>query len=262
MEGDKRGTALVTGASSGIGAEFVRQLARERYDVVLVARRREELDRVAAEAATAHGVTTEVLDADLATDEGLSRAEQRIRASRIDLLVNNAGFGTNGTFADLPLDREMKEMDVNVRALVRLSHAALGEMYGRRTGAIINTASTAAFQAVPYMATYAATKAFVLHFSEALHEESKQHGVSVTCLCPGPVKTEFQDVVGFERERLRDIGWVGVESVVECALSAMRARRAITVPGALNVGAAFTAKMAPRFIVRRIAGSMFRNASG
>ena len=132
-------------------------------------------------------------------------------------------------------------------------------MVQRRRGGIINVASTAAFQPIPYNATYAAAKAFVLHFSEAVHEEAKQHGVTVTCLCPGPVRIEFQQVAGIDESRLPAMAWMGVDAVVESALLAMRSGRAITVPGALNVAAAAGSRMAPRFLVRRIAGSMFRD---
>jgi hypothetical protein len=260
--GKDRMRALVTGASAGIGAEFGRQLARDGYDVLLVARRRDELDRLATEVAAAHGVTAEVLDADLSNDDGVARVEQRVRDERFDVLVNNAGFGTSGQFGALPLERELMEVDVNVRALVRLSHAALHQMYGRGSGAIINVASTAAFQPVPNMAIYGATKAFVLHFSEALHEESRAHGVTVTCLCPGPVRTEFQQVAGLAEGRIPSMVWTDVEHVVTSAIRGMRARRAIVIPGMANLGGAMSARLLPRFVVRRIAGRMFRDAMG
>jgi short-subunit dehydrogenase len=260
--GTGRLRALVTGASAGIGAEFARQLARDGYDLVLVARRREELDRLATEVAAAHGVTAEALDADLGAEDGVARTQQRIADERIDLLVNCAGFGTSGEFGALPLERELLELDVNVRALVRLSHAALHQMYDRRSGAIINVASTAAFQPVPNMALYGATKAFVLHFSEALHEESRRHSVTVTCLCPGPVRTEFQQVAGLSEGRIPSIAWTDVEHVVASAIRAMRAGQAISVPGLANRGGAISAKLLPRFVVRRIAGRIFRDAMG
>jgi len=147
---------------------------------------------------------------------------------------------------------------VNVRALMRLTHAALGPMVERGRGGVINVASTGAFQPVPYMATYAATKAFVLYFSEALHEEVKGKGVTVTCLCPGPVKTEFQQVAGVNDRRVPSMAWTSVDAVVESALKAVSARRAITVPGALNRLTATAVKLMPRFVARRVAGSMFK----
>ncbi|MGH9693377.1 MAG: SDR family NAD(P)-dependent oxidoreductase, partial [Bryobacteraceae bacterium] len=224
------------------------------------ARRRDLLDALAAELASAHGAQADVMEADLATDAGVSMIEARLAAGDIDLLINNAGFGTSGEFAELPLARELQEIDLNVRALVRLCHAALPSMYERRAGAIINVASTGGFQPVPYMATYAATKAFVLHFSEAVHEEAAAHGVTVTCLCPGPVKTAFQENAGLESSRLPSVGWVTVDDVVSAALSSMRRKRAIAIPGALNRATAQSAALMPRFVTRKIAGSMFRNA--
>ena len=255
-EAASRPRALITGASGGIGEAFARHLGKGGHDLVLVARRRDRLERLAAELSEAHGVDAEVVEADLADDSAVATVEERLRRGDIDLLVNDAGFGTRGEFAGLPLARELEELDVNVRALMRLTHAALGPMVGRGRGAVINVASTGAFQPVPHMATYAATKAFVLHFSEALHEEVKGKGVTVTCLCPGAVKTEFQQVAGVDESRLR--AWKSVDAVVESALKAVAARRAITVPGALNVSLVAAVKLMPRFVVRRIAGSMFK----
>ncbi len=253
-----RPRALVTGASAGIGEAFARHLARQRYDLVLLARRRDRLETLASELSTGWSIAAEVLEADLGKDAGAALAEERLRVGDIGLLVNNAGFGTRGEFAGLPLGRELEEIDVNVRAVVRLSHAALQSMVPRRRGAIINVASTAAFQAMPRNATYAASKAFVLHFSEALHEEVRQHGVTVTCLCPGPVHTEFQQVAGVEGSRVPALGWTSPDAVVEAAVSAMRDGRAITVPGVLNKIGAVGAQLAPRFLSRRVAGAIFQ----
>ena len=256
----QRPIALVTGASSGIGSGFATELGRAGYDVVLVARRRDLLDSMATELRSLQAMRADIIEADLATDAGVSAIERRVAQGDIDLLVNNAGFGTQGEFEALPIARELQEIDLNVRAVVRLCHAVLPSMYERRSGAIINVASTGAFQPVPYMATYAATKAFVLHFSEALHEEAAAHGVTVTCLCPGPVKTGFQENAGLESSRLPSVGWVTVEDVVASALSSMRRGRAIAIPGALNRATAESASLMPRFITRKIAGAMFRNA--
>ena len=254
------GTAVVTGASAGIGEAFARRLAGRGHDLVLIARRKDRLDRLAGELSKEHGVAAAVIPADLAIDGGVSLVEERVRQGDVEVLVNNAGFGTVGEFAELPLDRELEELDLNVRALVRLTHAALASMVPRRRGGIINVASTAAFQPLPYNATYAATKAFVLHFSDAVHEEAREHGVTVTCLCPAPVRTEFQQVAGIDESRMPALAWMSVDAVVEAALSAMRAGRAIVIPGALNAMMAQSARMAPRFVVRRIAGSMMRDA--
>jgi short-subunit dehydrogenase len=260
MEQSKRPVALVTGASSGIGRGFAEHLARTGYDLALVARRRDLLESLAGELRDAHGGTADVLEADLATDAGVCAIERRLAEGDVGVLVNNAGFGTHGEFAELPIGRELQEIDINVRALVRLCHAALPSMYARGSGGIVNVASTGGFQPVPYMATYAATKAFVLHFSEALHEEAARHGVTVTCLCPGPVKTGFQESAGIESSKMPQVGWVTVDDVVASALSSLRRKRAIAIPGALNRATAESASFMPRFVTRKIAGAMFRNA--
>ena len=253
--------ALVTGASSGIGEAFARQLAKKRYDLVLVARRRDRLEKLSAELAEAHGTDAEVISADLATPEGIHTVEKRIGQGDIGLLVNNAGFATRGNFANMSIDRELEEMDVNTKALVRLTRAALEPMVQQKKGIVINVGSTGAFQPVPYMSTYAATKAFVLHFSEGVHEEVKPHGVTVTCLCPGYVMTEFQQVAGLDRNKIPSQGRVTAEQVVEAALKGAAAGRAIVIPGALNrTLATGLVRMTPRFAVRRIAGSMFKDA--
>lgn len=258
--GATRPVALVTGASSGIGRGFAEQLARTGYDLVVAARRRDALDALASQLQSADGAEVEVIEADLATDAGVMTVEQRLARGDIDLLINNAGFGTRGEFAELPVARELQEIDLNVRALVRLCHAALPPMCARGAGGIINVASTGGFQPVPFMATYAATKAFVLHFSEALHEEAAPHGVTITCLCPGPVKTAFQETAGIDGSAMPSIAYVSVESVVTAALAALRRRRAIAIPGALNRATAQGAMLMPRVVTRKIAGSMFRNA--
>lgn len=255
-EGTKR--ALITGASSGIGEAFARQLARKGYDVVLVARRRDRMEKLAADVTAASGAAAEIVEADLALPDAVAAVEARLRQGDISMVVNCAGFGTRGEFASLPEDRELEEIDVNVRALTRLSHAALETMLPAHSGTIINVASTGAFQPVPYMATYAATKAYVLSFSEALHEEAKPHGVTVTCVCPGPVKTEFQQVAGVDQRSLR-LGWTTPEKVVNMTLSAASRGKAIVVPGGLNQATALSNRFVPRFVTRKIAGAMFKN---
>ncbi|MCH7812361.1 MAG: SDR family oxidoreductase [Chloroflexi bacterium] len=255
----KRPLALITGASVGIGEGFARHLAKRGYDLVLVARRKDRLDTLAAELSSEHSVSCDVLGADLVQEEGVSAVEERLRSGGIDLLVNNAGFGTVGAYVELPLDRELAQIDLNVRALVRLTHCALEVMVPLKRGAIINVASMAGFQAIPYNATYAATKAFVLHFSEAVHEEAKEHGITVTCLCPGPVRTEFQQVAGIEEAGVPAMAWTTVDTVVDSALSAMRSRRAIAIPGAFNAATAVGSRLMPRALTRRIAASFFKD---
>jgi short-subunit dehydrogenase len=238
---------------------------------VLVARRKDRLDTLAATLSALHSVMVEVIPADITTQRGIGVVRKRIRAGDITLLVNNAGVGSVGEFAQLPLEREVEQVDLNIRALVQLTHAALRSMIQHERGVIINVASMAGFQAVPYNATYAATKSFVLNFSEALHEEAKARGVTVTCLCPGPVRTEFQHVAGIEATRmggralLHYMARATVHDVVRAALSAAKAGRAIAIPGGINVAIAETAQLMPRPIVRRLAGASFRgqaNAKG
>ena len=251
-----RPRALVTGASAGLGEVFATKLAKKGYDLVITARRKDRLEAL-AESLASSGAATEVIEADLATDAGVDLLVPA--AGEVALLVNNAGFGTVGDFAELPIERELNELNVNVRALMRLSHAALRGMSERGRGAIINVASTAAFQPIPHNATYSATKAFVLHFSEALHEEAKRRGVTVTCLCPGPVKTEFQEVAGVNESTVPAIMWTSAEDVVDSALSAMAVRRAYVVPGAMNVMTAMGGRLVPRFLTRKVAGAFFRD---
>ena len=236
-------------------------MAKKRYDLVLVARRRERLEKLAAELAEAHGIGAEVLETDLGGMEGVATVERRLAGGDVDLLVNNAGFATRGDFAAKSVWRELEQIDVNVKALVALTHAVLQPMLARKQGTIINVGSTGSFQPVPYMSTYAATKAFVLHFSEGLHEEVKKHGVTVTCLCPGFVLTEFQQVAGLDRNRIPSQGRVTAKQVAEAALKGAAAGRAIVIPGALNrTLATGLVRMTPRFAVRRIAGSLFKDA--
>jgi len=250
--------AIVTGASAGIGAEFARQLARKGYALVLVARRQEVLEELAADLAARYDVEAEVLAADLTTGEGVAAVETRLAAGDVDMLVNNAGFGTIGEFHGLPPDRELAEIDLNIKALVSLTRAALGPMVERGSGTVINLASLGAFQPCPYMATYVATKAFVLHFSESVHEEVRGYGVTVTCLCPGFVPTEFQQASGVDLEEVRTFGLQTPKQVVAAALKGAAAGRAIVVPGALNGIMSQTSRIAPRFLTRKVSGSFFK----
>lgn len=252
-------TALITGASSGLGEEFARQLARKGYNLVLVARREDLLQRLAQELSQAHGTVAEVIRADLSQPDGVALAEKRLVSGDIDLLVNNAGFGTHGEFARLPLERELEEIDLNVRALVSLSHAAAGSMLRRGRGRIINVASIAAFQPVPFTATYAATKAFVLYFSEGLNEEVRRKGVSVTAVCPGPVKTGFQETAGIDGSKL-PIGWVDAKTVVSSALRASEKGRAVCTPGILYGFITGGTRLLPRWLARKLAAATMRNA--
>lgn len=251
--------ALVTGASSGIGEVFARRLAAAGADLVLVARRLERLHALAQELGGPH-TKVEVLLADLTDDDGLAAVEQRLAAMErpVDLLVNSAGFGTTGYFAELPVEREVAMIGLNVVALVRLTHAGLVAMADRGKGAIVNVSSMAGFQALPRTATYAATKAFVTNFTEALAEEARGSGVHLQALCPGFTRTEFHTTNAFDAGRLPGLAWQSAEKVVDASLAALKRNRVVVVPGALNRVAATASWLAPRSVVRRLASTVVR----
>lgn len=254
--------ALVTGASAGLGEEFARQLADRGSDLVLVARREDRLEALAADL-RATGRQVQVLAADLATDEGLSAVAARLgdTASPIDLLVNNAGFGAYGDVVDLPVDTQMRMIEVNVSAVTRLAHAALAGMVARGRGGVINVASTAAFQPDPHAAVYGATKAYVLSLSQALHEEAAPHGVRVLALCPGVTPTEFQKAAGIHAP-LPDVVLTSPAQVVASGLRAFSRRRAVEVPGVANRIVALAATTGPAVVSRRISGLAHRTFTG
>jgi short-subunit dehydrogenase len=252
-------SALVTGASAGIGEAFARALSSRGASVVLVARRGERLEALARELGNA-----EVLVADLLEERGIGTVAERLGHGDVDLLINNAGFGTVGPFHELPLGREMEQVDILVRAVVRLTHAALAVMVPRGSGGVINIASMAAFQPVPYNAVYAASKAFVVSFSEAVHEEVKPHGIAVTCACLGPVATEFQRVANIKKQRIamrrlvRAMARTGMNEIVDTTLRAHERGEAVCVPGALNATLALSPRALPRAFVRRMAGRFYK----
>ena len=248
-----RKVALVTGASAGLGVDFARQLSERGYRLVLAARRRERLDQLAAELGNARAVAIDLSKANAAAR---LMADIEANGETVDLLVNNAGFGLIGKFAELDPKRLRQMIDLNVGTLTDLCRAVAAGMIARKSGGIINVASTAAFQPGPKMAVYFATKAFVLSLTEALHEELKPHGVHVTCLCPGPTHTEFGDVAGFGGNRMFDKVAMDSPEVVSAGIDGLDKNRAVVVPGVLNkLGAAGT-RFAPRPVVRKIAGAI------
>jgi len=213
--------ALVTGASSGIGQSFSAALAAAGTDLVLVARRRERLEELAAELGAAHGCEVEVLVADLVEDGGLAGVEARLRDDDrpIDLLVNNAGFGSHGSFVDLSVADEDEEIRLNVLAPVRLAHAVLPGMLDRGRGGILNVSSMAGLQPLPHWTTYAATKAFLTSFSEALHEEVRTRGVVVMALKPGMTRTPFHERSGLPPVVIPGAFWMDADDVVASTLT-------------------------------------------
>lgn len=245
--------ALVTGASAGIGEEFARQLAARGTDLVLVARREERL-RALAEGLALSGREVEVLAADLADPEERARVEARLAAdeSPIDLLVNNAGFGIYGEFDQLDLERQAAMIELNVTALTRLTHAVLPQLRRAGGGGVINVASTAAFQPDPYGAVYGATKAFVLSFTQAIHEELAGAGIRAMALCPGFTTTEFQDVADVNQRAMPSPAVMTAEPVVRKALDAFTRDRAVFLPGAVNKLLAGSSSVSPTVLSRRV----------
>ncbi len=230
----ERPLALVTGASSGIGATFARRLAARGYDLVLVARRKERLEELAREIED-NGARAGVLVADLADEADLERVAEHIGGfDRLDLLVNNAGFGARGLFFDTDLASQDRMHRLHVLATVRLTHAALKGMVARNSGGIINVSSVAAFWGSPNSTSYTATKAWMNSFTEGLHLELKSRGsaVKVQALCPGFTYSEFHDVAGMDRKAIPASWWMTAEDVVDASLRGLDEGRLIVIPGA------------------------------
>ncbi len=251
-------SALVTGASSGIGEVLARRLAAAGVPTVVVARR---ADRLQAIADDYDGV--EVMAADLLTMKGQRAVVARIAdaAQPIELVVNNAGFGTNGLVHELDPDRLADEIQLNVMALTRLSHAAVEAMVPRGRGWLLNVSSVASFQPAPGLAVYAATKAYVTSFSESLHEEVKSHGVNVSALCPGLTKTEFQSVSNTEQyaDEFPAFAWTSPEQVVDEGLSSVISNRTLAVPGAQYKVMTAASNVTPRWLKRRMSSMIQRD---
>jgi hypothetical protein len=248
-------TALVTGASSGIGREFAGLLASDGHDLVLLARSEETLRELGERLQADYGVTVTVVVKDL-TDPDAPRATADALAERditVDVLVNDAGFGTHGPFVESDLDRELDEIRLNVTALTELTRRFLPGMVERGTGAVLNVASTAAFQPGPFMAVYYATKAYVLHFSEALSEEVAGTGVTVTALCPGPTDTGFQSRADVADTALFERGVMDARTVARAGYRGMQRGDAVVVPGLRNRLLTFLVRFLPRSTVRKTA---------
>lgn len=254
-------TALITGASMGIGAEFARQLAERGMNLVLVARSHDKLKALADELTARHSVTADVIAADLGRADEVARviAETAGLGREIHILINNAGFATFGKFGENDPSREAQEIALNVQTLVTLTHAYLPGMLSRKSGGIIQLASVAGFQPVPYMAIYGATKAFVLSFSEALWAETQGSGVKVLAVCPGPVDTPFFDNANKSASELGMGKMDTAQNVVTTSLKALEKGWSYVIPGPfMNRAMAFSNRLAPRAAVARIAESMMR----
>ena len=248
--------AVVTGASTGIGAAFARVLAARGYDLVLVSRNEVRLRELGDELERSHSRTSQVLAADLETDGGVARVADRLRdaARPIELLVNNAGFLTTGRFHELPVEREAGEVRLNVLALTVLTHAALGPMVERGHGGVINLSSVGAYQPLPLSATYSATKAFVSSFTNAIHEELRGTGVKAMVLAPGFTHTELHERAGVERlTETPGFLWQPADEVAQTAMKAYERGRAVCIPGAVNAMTAAVSGAMPAGVTRRVA---------
>jgi uncharacterized protein len=257
-------TALVTGASSGIGAEIARDLAARGHGATLVARREERLRELAEELASTHGVRAEFIGCDLgdAAARDALAAEIEARGLEVEVLVNNAGFGGFGSFVEIGRERQLDMVRLNVEAVVDLMGRYLPAMQQRGRGAVINIASVAAFQPLPDNATYAATKAFVLSLGEATHTELKGSGVALTTVCPGPVRTEFMDVADMDgtEESTPDFIWTSPEDVAKQAVAGAEKGKRVVVPGMLSQATAIAGQHAPRFVALPLAKQIWRRA--
>ncbi len=257
---DALGLAVVTGASSGIGAALARLLAEEGWPVLLVSRSGDRLEALASALNAAKGGHAEVLAADLATPEGRdalwNATEGTLRP--VALLVNNAGFGLNGSEADLPFERLHALLELNVVATAELTHRFLVAMKARRGGAILNVSSTSAFYPTPYFSAYGASKAFILNFSHALHEEARGYGVTVTCLCPGFTRTNFAAVAGMKGAEATPFPEMTAEAVAKIGLAAVRKRRAVVVAHPLDRVWILSGRLVPSWVPAKLGARFFR----
>ena len=251
-----RPQAWITGASSGIGAEFASALARRGYDLVLVARRRDRLVELAESLERSHGVTAEPLAADLASDDGLAQVEQRILAAdNLELLVNNAGFGTVGKFFRIDAASQDQMHRLHVLATVRLTHAALAGLVLRGKGGVINVSSVAAYWQSPGSVSYCATKCWMNSFTEGLDLELKAAGsaVKMQALCPGYTRSEFHEAAGMDANLISKSLWMSAADVVAASLEGLDRGELIVVPGWQYKAAVFLMKHMPRWVLRCVA---------
>lgn len=247
-------TVLVTGASLGIGLELARCFAADGSRLVLVARSAERLESLAAELRERHGVEVRVLPADLADPAAPERiaAELRDAGIEVDVLVNNAGFGARGPVAEIPLERQMEMIQVNIAALTHLTRLFLPGMLLRRRGGVLNVGSTAAFQPGPYMSIYYASKAYVLFFTEGLVEELSGTGVTASCLAPGPTRTGFEEAANMQGARLFRLGTMSARRVARAGFEGFRAGKPLVIPGPRNRIGAEIMRRLPLRLARRI----------
>jgi len=256
-----RETALITGASSGIGLDLARLMA-PRFDLIITARNQADLERIARELETEHGNHVHVVPADLAKPEAPVQLFTEIerRGLPVDILVNNAGFGLYGSFAKNDLQQELEMAQVNIAALTALTKLALSGMLKRKRGRIMNVASTAGFQPGPLMAVYYASKAYVIMFSEAIANELKGTGITVTCLCPGATATRFAGRARMEESRLFKMGAMKSADVAQAGYKGMLAGKTMVIPGFINKTLAMSVRFSPRKLVTAISRSLQERA--
>lgn len=247
-------TVLITGASSGIGRELASLFAADGSQLVLVARREDRLQQLASELESKHGTKSIVIAADLSQPESSERVFSTLQEQgvEVDVLVNNAGFGQLGRFAEIDLQRQLNMIQVNVAALVHLTRKFLPGMIERKRGAILNLGSTASFQPGPNVAVYYATKAFVLSFSEAISEEVSSSGVTVTCLCPGPTITEFGEDSKMHDTPVFQHNAMTVEAVAKAGYKALRRKKRLVIPGVVNNLLATSVRFTPRGVLLKV----------
>jgi short-subunit dehydrogenase len=262
--GAPQGFTLITGASTGIGRELALLAASRGRSLVLVARSEDKLEELARTVSDGNGVRAESIALDLSepeAPEALAREIQR-RDITIEVLVNNAGFGSLGRFHETGVERQLEMLRLNVLALTHLTHLFLGPMLARRRGRILNVASTAGLQPGPYMAVYYASKAYVLSFSEALAEELRGTGVTSTALLPGPTRTEFQSRADMAESRLVRFGMADARSVAEAGYRGMEAGKVVVIPGITNKAGSLLVRVSPRAAVRRVVSWLNRGNTG
>jgi len=253
-------TALITGASAGLGRDYARLFAADGHDVVLVARRKEKLDELAEHLIKQHDIAAHVIAIDLADPEAPRAIHDQVvdKGIAVEFLVNNAGFGSNGPFVEMDIQRELSMITVNITALVHLSHLFLPAMIERGHGRILNIGSTAGFQGGPFMATYYASKAFVNHFSEALSGEVEGSGVTVTVSCPGATATEFSGIAGNDKSNLFKGGVASSMDVARHGYRAMMKGKRLAIPGFKNKVGVQALRISPRRAVLSIAARLNR----
>ena len=248
---------LITGASSGIGEAIAKCAAAEEYDLVVVARRKDKLNDLKTEIENSYGVQVEVIEADLTVPSDIKKVVERLKQNDIDVLVNNAGFGSSGAFSELDIDNELNEIDLNIRALVQLTHAGARAMAKKRSGIIINISSIASYQPLVGKATYGATKAFVTSFTHAISEELRPSGIKVLLVCPGLTRTEFFDRSRWFKDENESSNYPNFlyqesDEVAKSVLKSIHNRRSVVIPGLVNKVLASLSSTLPASLTKKI----------